>query len=142
VSTSPASRSYDFLWLSLALLPLLLIAFLLPLTPHDYWWYLRLGREVLQTGSVPSADTYSYTFAGEPVVNQPWLAAVFFWLLYARGGLTLTFLARGLVVGGVRPAWKWKQRRLGAAGFDPVVMWPRGNNWSIVRRCSPSRFSC
>ncbi|HEY2979587.1 MAG TPA: hypothetical protein VGJ22_00270 [Anaerolineales bacterium] len=103
-----ASRSYDFLWLCLALLPLLLIAFLLPLTPHDYWWYLRLGQDVLRSGSVPSVDTYSYTFAGEPVINQPWLAAILFWQLFTHGGLTLTFLARGLMIAAAYGMlWKW-----------------------------------
>lgn len=49
-------RSYDFLWLSIALFPLLIIAMLLPIQPHDYWWYLRLGKDVLESGSVPVVD--------------------------------------------------------------------------------------
>ncbi len=92
-------KSYNLLWLSLALFPLLAVAFLLPLTPHDYWWYLRLGREVLQSGAVPMADAYSFTHFGKALINESWLSAVVLWLAYSVGGLTLTFVLRGLVVG-------------------------------------------
>jgi hypothetical protein len=129
-------RSYDLLWLSLALLPLLLVAFLLPLTPHDYWWYLRLGREILESGSVPSADTYSYTFAGQPLINQPWLAGILFWLIYARGGMTLTFLARGLMI-ALTYGLLWKWARVSGAGprLASLLVILAGlagsNNWSV-----------
>jgi len=62
---STFNRSYDFLWLGIALFPLLIIAVLLPLQPHDYWWYLRLGKDVLESGAVPAVDTYSWIQAGQ-----------------------------------------------------------------------------
>lgn len=91
-------RSYNWLWLSLTLLPLLFIAVLLPLSPQDYWWYLRLGGDVLQTGSIPSIDTYSYTQAGAPFFYQSWLAAIIFWKTYQVGGFLLTFFLRGVII--------------------------------------------
>jgi hypothetical protein len=94
-----SSRSYDFLWLSLALFVLLPIAFFLSITPHDYWWYVRIGQDIMQTGSVPRADTFSYTFAGRPIFYQPWLSAVIFWLAYDLGGATLPFLLKGISIG-------------------------------------------
>ena len=94
----PSSRSYDFLWLSLALLFLLPIALFLSITPHDYWFYVRLGRDILESGHVPRADSFSYTFPGRPIFYQPWLSAVIFWLAYSAGGATLTFLIRGLCI--------------------------------------------
>lgn len=93
------SRSYDFLWLSLALFILLPIAFFLSITPHDYWWYVRIGQDIMQTGSVPRVDTFSYTFAGRPIFYQPWLSAVIFWLAHDLGGATLSFLLKGLSIG-------------------------------------------
>ena len=87
-----SSRSYDLLWLSLALLFLLPIAFFLSITPHDYWFYVRIGRDILESGAVPTVDTLSYTYPGRPIFYQPWLSAVVFWLAYAAGGATLTFL--------------------------------------------------
>lgn len=92
------NSSYDFLWLSLLLFPVLLVAFLLPLTPQDYWWYLPLGRIILETRSVPGVDTFSFTSAGQPIYYQAWLSAVIFWLVHKLGGLTLTFLLRGIVM--------------------------------------------
>ena len=55
------SRSYDFLWLSLTLLVLLPIALFLSITPHDYWFYVRVGKDILETGAIPTVDTFSYT---------------------------------------------------------------------------------
>ena len=93
-----SSRSYDFLWLSIALLILLSLAFLLPLSPQDYWWYVRLGQDVAHTGSVPTMDTYSFTRAGQPFFYQSWLAALVFWKTYQAGGLALTFFLRAMVI--------------------------------------------
>jgi hypothetical protein len=93
-----SSRSYDFLWLSLALLFLLPIAFFLSITPHDYWFYVRLGRDILESGHIPRADSFSYTYPGRPIFYQPWLSAVIFWLAHSAGGATLTFLLRGICI--------------------------------------------
>ncbi len=93
------SRSYDLLWLSLALLILLPIAFFLSITPHDYWFYVRIGKDILQTGIIPRVDTFSYTFPGRPIFYQPWLSAVIFWWAHSLGGATLTYLLRGICIG-------------------------------------------
>jgi hypothetical protein len=95
---SSASRSYDLLWLSLALLCILPIAFYLSITPHDYWFYVRVGKDIVQTGAVPRVDTFSYTYPGRPIFYQPWLSAVIFWFTYTFGGATLTFLLRGVCI--------------------------------------------
>ena len=96
--TPAQSRSYDLLWLSLALLVLLPIALFLSITPHDYWFYVRIGRDILESGAIPRADTFSYTYPGRPIFYQPWLSAVVFWLVHAAGGATLTFLLRGICI--------------------------------------------
>ncbi len=93
-------RSYDFLWLAISLLSLLVIAELLPLTPQDYWWYVRLGQDIARTGSIPAVDTYSFTRVGAPVFYQSWLSALIFWLIYSSGGISLTFFLRMLVLAG------------------------------------------
>ena len=95
---SQSSRSYDLLWLSLALLFILPIGFYLSITPHDYWFYVRVGREIIQNGAVPTVDTFSYTYPGRPIFYQPWLSAVIFWFAHSFGGATLTFLIRGICI--------------------------------------------
>lgn len=91
--------NWDFLWLSIALLPLLVMAFLVPISMEDYWWYLRLGKDIISEGVIPNIDTYSFTHAGEPIINLTWLSAVLLWLTYSTGGITGTFLLRWLVIG-------------------------------------------
>ena len=107
--------SIDLLWLSLVLLILLSLALLLPLTPQDYWWYLRLGQDIANTGSVPAVDTYSYTRAGTPFFYQSWLAALMLWKVYSAGGLTLTFFLRALIV-ATTYAWLWLLVKNAGAG--------------------------
>jgi len=111
------SRSYNFFWLSIALLPLIGIIFLLPVQPHDYWWYLRLGQDSLQHG-VPIVDTYSTLQFGQPIVYQSWLSAVIFWLVYRAGGIPLTVLLAGLLIGGTY-AMLWKIMR--DTGIGPQI---------------------
>ena len=84
------------LWLGLVLLIALSIAFLLPVTPQDYWWYLRIGHDTLASGAVPRLESMTFTRAGTPVDYQSWGAAVLFWLVYRLGGLPLTVLLRGV----------------------------------------------
>jgi hypothetical protein len=136
-SDSSRSRSgAQLLWIGLALFVILTIAFLLPVYPNDYWWYLRLGKEILSSGSVPGVDTYTSTRAGVPVVYNSWLSAVVFWILYRTGGLALTVLARGVSL-GIFYLFIWLScRELGAgpvlASFLTLVAaLAGGNNWSV-----------
>lgn len=113
-----ASRSYDFLWLSLALLFLLPVAFFLSITPHDYWWYVRIGKDILESGAVPTVDTLSYTYQGRPIFYQPWLSAVIFWLAHNAGGATLTYLLKGISIASAY-SLIWTLTR--DAGTEPKV---------------------
>jgi hypothetical protein len=95
---TPAWNSADFLWIAFTLFPIMLVAFLLPVQPNDYWWYVRLGGEIAQTGAIPQVDTISSTQAGEPFVIHAWLAALAFWALHGLGGTTATVLGAGLLI--------------------------------------------
>ena len=91
-------RDTDWLWMGLTLFIVLAVAFMLPVLPNDYWWYLRLGQDILSDGRVPTSEAYSLTQAGQPVVYQSWLSAVLMWALYHMGGIPLTVLVRGLAL--------------------------------------------
>jgi len=131
-----ASRSYDLLWLSLALLCILPIAFYLSITPHDYWYFVRIGKDIWQTGVIPTVDTLSYTYAGRPIIYQPWLAAVIFWLAYFLGGATLTFLLRGLCI-AFSYALIWILMRAAGTGTKVATLlmvllgFSSSTNWSM-----------
>jgi hypothetical protein len=114
----------------------LAIAFLLPVTPQDYWWYLRVGRDMLTAGAVPQVDTLSYSQAGSPVVNFSWGASVLFWLIYKAGALPLTVLVRGLLVALTYSLVWLAARRLGAGRIGAALVLllavlASSNNWSI-----------
>jgi hypothetical protein len=126
----------SFLWLGLVLLVALSIAFLLPVTPQDYWWYLRIGHDTLASGAVARLDTLTFTQAGTPVDYQSWGAAVLFWLVYRLGGLSLTVLLRGVFLAATYIlVWAAARRagagRLGASLILLAAVLTSSNNWSI-----------
>ncbi len=128
--------SVAILWLGLVLLIALSIAFLLPVTPQDYWWYLRIGHDTLASGAVPRLETMTFTRAGTPVDYQSWGAAVLFWLIYRLGGLSLTVLLRGVLLAVTYTlVWGTARRagagRLGASLVLLAAVLTSSNNWSV-----------
>jgi hypothetical protein len=91
-------NSQDWLYLGLILMVILVIAFLLPVNPNDYWWYVRIGQDTLQNGAIPTVDTLSYTQAGQPVIYHSWFSAVLLAGLDKVGGIPLTVLGRGVLL--------------------------------------------
>lgn len=49
-----------------------------PLRDNSFLTHLATGRLILGSGSVPSADPYSFTAPGEPWTVQSWLASVMY----------------------------------------------------------------
>ncbi len=129
------SRSYDFLWLSIALLPLVALSFMLAVPAQDYWWYLRLGKDILQQGVVPLTDTLGYSRFGLPIFYQQWLSGIVFYLVYQSGGAALTFLLRAVLI-GVTYAFIWRLTRsfVGARAATILLILlglSTSNNWMI-----------
>jgi hypothetical protein len=65
-------------------------------TDTDVWWHLKTGQYISGHKSVPHADPFSYTRAGEPWVAHEWLTDVLLYQLERTtgwGGLILTFAA-------------------------------------------------
>lgn len=136
MTASKLGSGRNFLWLSLVLLVIFGIAFLLPVGPLDYWFYVRIGQDTLQDLAVPQVDTISWSQSGRPIYYQPWLSAVILWLAFAGGGLTLTFLLRGLLIGlTYGMIWKMMTKEgLGVqfASFLTVLLaLATSNNWTM-----------
>ena len=49
-----------------------------PLMDNSFLTHLATGRIILESGSVPSHDAYTFTAAGEPWVVQSWLPSVLY----------------------------------------------------------------
>lgn len=44
-----------------------------PLSDHDYFWHLKTGYLILESGTIPTRDPYSFTAEGVPWEVQGWL---------------------------------------------------------------------
>jgi len=121
--------------MSLALLPLIAISFMLAIQPQDYWWVLRVGRDTLQSGAIPTTDTISLSQLGKPIVYQTWLSGVIFYLIYQLGGISLTFLLRGVLIGITYGLIWFMAREVSnpqlATILTIVLGLASGNNWSM-----------
>lgn len=71
------------------------------LADNSFLTHLATGRLILERGSVPSTDPYTFTAAGEPWVVQSWLASVLYALVERLGGLEAVRLLMGVVAAGV-----------------------------------------
>ncbi|MGQ9717771.1 MAG: hypothetical protein ACUVR6_08790 [Anaerolineae bacterium] len=71
-----------------------------PIRPHDFWWHMAVGREVLATGRIPTVDTFSFTAAGAPYPSYAafWLPEVVLYSLYTLGGPALVVFVHTVVV--------------------------------------------
>ena len=64
----------------------------------DTGWHVRTGEWILQHGSVPRTDLFSYTKSGEPWFAWEWLWDVGAAWLHATGGMAAVVLASILVL--------------------------------------------
>ena len=71
-----------------------------PIRPHDFWWHIAIGRDILQSGAIPQVDTYSYTAFGAPYPSYQvfWLMEVTLYLIYQAGGAALVVFFQSLVI--------------------------------------------
>ncbi len=100
-------------WVALAVgLPALLVA-LSSLSTVDLAYGIRTGQLVLAGAGIPRVDTFTFTAAGLPWIDQQWLAHVIFGWAYGIGGwsalqvlwvglvaATVGLIARAAFVGG------------------------------------------
>jgi len=70
-------------------------AFVAPVQDPDFWWHIRTGRWMLEHGSLPSHDLYTYTVPAHAWIDHEYLTEVLMWLLYTAGGSAAVSLAYG-----------------------------------------------
>ncbi len=97
--TSRLSRlELEHLWLAVPFLLVIWISSTVPLPALDFWWHLKSGQIILQTGSIPTTDVFSYTAAGKTYVLQNWLGEIVFYLIYKAGGPALVIFFNTLLL--------------------------------------------
>lgn len=63
----------------------------------DFWWHIRVGRDIWQTLYWPSADNYSYTAYGTPWIAHEWFGEIMLFGVTTLGGVIPLFVALVLV---------------------------------------------
>ncbi len=96
------------LWLFLAVALPALASVLAPMSSVDLTYHLRAGGEILDSRSVPTIDTWTFTAAGLPWIDQQWGAQVVLATVYRaldwtglvllRAGLTAVIVGSTLAI--------------------------------------------
>ena len=109
---STACRLAD-VGLIVAFLSLTFLLGIFPLKDTDFWWHLKEGDLIRQTGQVPTVDTFTYGAKGHTWVDLHWVFQVLLSWGYAHGGVAglnlakcgITTLAVFLLIGSKRREW-------------------------------------
>jgi hypothetical protein len=91
--------SFTRLWAFLAIGLPVLAAVIAPFPSVDLTYHLRAGADILDTRSIPSVDTWTFTVAGQPWLDQQWLAQAVMAAVFRIGGWTGLVLLRAALVG-------------------------------------------
>lgn len=84
----PTILSLTGLWWLVLPAAIFCIAILRPVQPNDFWWHIRTGQIILDTGQIPTIDTFSFTRSGETWINQSWLMQVILYYIYSHSGIS------------------------------------------------------
>lgn len=88
----------DDLWLILPLVMALIFLVNRQIHPADFWWHVRTGQIIVETGHIPTTDLFTFTRAGQPWTNQGWLMQVFLYLVLRAGGLPLILAVHAITI--------------------------------------------
>ncbi|HJP89225.1 MAG TPA: hypothetical protein VJ850_09350 [Candidatus Limnocylindrales bacterium] len=114
------ARSYRWptigeLWTFLGFALPALGALLVPMPAVDLAYQLRAGAEILQSGAIPTTDTWTFTINGQPWVDQQWGAQVLLALVYQAAGWTGLAILRAVLVGSTFALVQATLRSMGCA---------------------------
>ena len=91
---TPATGRLSDLVLIGAFLALTFLLGIFPLKDTDFWWHLKAGDLIRQTGEIPKVDTFTYGAKGHQWVDLHWGFQVALSWGYAHGGVVALNLAK------------------------------------------------
>lgn len=68
-----------------------------PIADPDYFWHLHTGRWIVEHRAIPSVDSFSHTFAGQPWLYVDWLSDVAMYLVHSSLGHTALVVITSLL---------------------------------------------
>jgi len=103
----------EYLWGLVALVGIFVFVNTHPIRPHDFWWHITIGREILATGKIPTTDIYSYTAAGQPYASYQmfWLMEIILYGIYKLGGPALVIFIHSLMISAAYGVIFWLCKR-------------------------------
>jgi hypothetical protein len=94
----PTARRWSTRLVVAALFALGLVLGLQKIRDFDYWWHARTGELILETGTVPRADAFTYSVPGNRWVDIHWLFQVGLAEVRALGGTAGVVVAKAVCV--------------------------------------------
>ena len=79
----------------------------------DFFWHVTAGRLIVENGSVPSVDPFSFTWQGQPWTPHEWLSEVVIYLLVSGLGATGAMIAFGMLAGAIPIVHAYNLARIG-----------------------------
>lgn len=110
------------LWLFLAVGLPVLASLLATMSTVDLAYHLRAGSEILVTGAIPTEDTWTFTAAGTPWVDQQWAAQIVLALVDRLGGWTGLVLFRAALIAVIFGSSLLILRRRGLASRTSALL--------------------
>jgi hypothetical protein len=81
------------------------------LADPDTYWQIKIGQQILSTGSLPRTDTFSFTMYGQPWISTQWLAQVLYAMAYTRAGWAGPVVLTAASIAGAFSILAWFIRR-------------------------------
>ncbi|MCA9780820.1 MAG: hypothetical protein KC800_29070, partial [Candidatus Eremiobacteraeota bacterium] len=119
-----------------ALLTALFIWTLAPLQGFDFWYYLAVGRYMLEHHSIPWSESFLGTtsvLSFGRYADQTWLASVYFYGLYLAGGTIGLVVSRSLLLCSITAVTYVNCRLIGAAPWT-AALWAGLGLWTVRSR--------
>ncbi|MFI5282398.1 MAG: hypothetical protein ACHQ0J_04635 [Candidatus Dormibacterales bacterium] len=63
----------------------------------DFWWHLRVGRWMVESGRLPSVDLFTFTVPDHVWTDHEYLTEILMWLTYSSAGLAALCIAFGVI---------------------------------------------
>lgn len=92
------SKRYIGVGAAFGLIALIVAISVTRIADYDFWWHLKLGETVFNSGQIYAGDTYSYSFQGQPQFRAEWLGNLVIYLSFKIAGFAGVAILKVILV--------------------------------------------